>query len=284
VIADGTAAITHPPEYWSDETEGPVRRAQGGTLVVLNAAALPVAAQNALARALWQRSAPSDAATPPAVLFATLPAGPQALLEARALSLTLAQYLLPQRLALPALCERPEDLRGLILDRLLRAGGRAFAQPLGIEPSALAQLVEYAWPGNDAELHGVIDRAARRAKGERVMLQDLMSSGLPQLREVVLGSREPELGVVRRDVPPAPERSGDALGSEPPSTEDRTAPVVSGVVEAPSPDLEIARPPSEPAPERRVGSERRLRGAKAAERASEEEAGVRSSPRRRRRR
>jgi len=174
VVSDGTTAVTHPLGYWNHETDAPTRRAEGGTLVVLHVTALPEAAQLALAHALSERSA--DGA-PPCVLVATLSEPPERALQQGRLAAALAWFLVPHSLRVPPLRERAEDLRGLVLAQLLASGVRREGQPLGIEPQALARLLAYGWPGNDAELALVVQRAARVATAERVSASDLAAAG-----------------------------------------------------------------------------------------------------------
>jgi DNA-binding NtrC family response regulator len=270
IVAEGTALQAHTPEYWSDTNDGPLRRAEGGTLVILNLAALPIPAQEALAQALWQRSAPAVGARVPPVLFATLAASARELVEARRLSLTLAQYLMPRQLRVPPLRERKEDLRGLILDRLLRSGARGPTEALGIEPEAMALLLEYDWPANESELHGVIDRAARAASAERILVADLEQVGFAGIGRAGL-VRAP---VQRSEDSPASELERRSRSSGPP------APAISGVRRAMrEADAEGARRPEERAADALSGTETA---------ASETEPDLartkRASPRRRRRR
>jgi DNA-binding NtrC family response regulator len=177
VIVDGTAATAQHPAQFQAGGDTFVTRARAGTLAVLNAASLPVAAQDALAVALSERPpAGAEQGTPFAVV-ATLPRSAAELLEARQLSSALARFLVPNAVALPRLEERPEDLRGLVLDALCRSGVRFDGQTLGIEPSALSLLVDHPWPGNGRELADVVERAARAAKGARVRVADLATAG-----------------------------------------------------------------------------------------------------------
>ncbi len=184
VIAEGTAAVAHSPAHWSG-LDAPTSRAEGGTLVVLNAAALPLTAQDALAVALSAR--PFEQGRPSFALVATVSEPPQKLLEARHVSPALAQLLLRNVVQLPRLVERAEDLRALVLDRLCHSGVRHCGEPLGIEPRAMGMLVEHVWPGNDAELRSVVDRAAHAATGERVTVADMQAIGfsLPALKRDV---------------------------------------------------------------------------------------------------
>jgi hypothetical protein len=255
VVSDGTTAVTHPAAYWSHELDAPTRRAEGGTLVVLHVTALPEAAQLALAQALSQRSAEGAR---PCVLLATLSEAPERALQEGRLCAALAWYLVPHCLRLPALRERAEDLRGLVLAQLLASGVRRGEQPLGIEPSALSQLVAHDWPGNEAELALVVQRAARVATAERVSLSDLVAAGFPARSEPAAG--EPSL-------PPAAE---PALESErAPALGRRTARTAS----------RRAAPRSEPAAERR-SSERAPAARRAATPAVGQEGSERPVPKR----
>jgi hypothetical protein len=175
VVADGTAATSHAAEHWTEPLASPAARARGGTLLLLNAAAMPHAAQDALAIALSERGT-TDGLEPYAFI-ATVAGSPRELLDARHLSRALAQFLLPDVVRLPTLLERAEDLRGLVLDRLCRSGVRYAGEPLGIEPQAMSLLVDHTWPGNEAELASVVEQAARVACGERVSVADLSAIG-----------------------------------------------------------------------------------------------------------
>jgi DNA-binding NtrC family response regulator len=174
VVCDATTATTHPPAYWSHDTDAPTRRAEGGTLVILHVTALPEESQEALCAALSQRSAGGGRAC---VVVATLNEAPERALQQGRLLPSLGWFLVPHSLRLPPLRERAEDLRGLVLSQLLASGARHQGAPLGIEPQALALLVSHPWPGNDAELALVVQRAARVATAERVSVADLAAAG-----------------------------------------------------------------------------------------------------------
>lgn len=218
VVADGAAAATQSVAHWEHETESPCARAAGGTLLLLNAAALPLAVQDALAIRLSKRAAEARSA-PPFALVAVVGEAPAMLLARRELSRAFAQLLSPHALALPALRERPEDLRALVLHHACRSGARHEGAPLGVEPRALSLLIEHPWPGNDAELRLVVEGAARRARGPRITVADLVASGFAVQGESATGARS---AVARTSVP---EREGGSesvrapLGSSPPSSE-----------------------------------------------------------------
>ena len=81
------------------------------------------------------------------------------------------------KVALPALAERSEDLRALILDGLARHSLRLGREPLGVDTLALRLLVEHTWPANEVELEAVLARAALAAEGAAVSVADLEASG-----------------------------------------------------------------------------------------------------------
>ncbi|MCW8084157.1 phosphoenolpyruvate hydrolase family protein [Sabulicella glaciei] len=131
---------------------------RGTSVVIENADALPPKLRVRLAdwieQGVFDRfSRPSDRA-PRARLILTHPPGAQGL--ARALS--------AQRLTLPPLRERLEDIPPLAR-AMLRQRGRA-ATP--VEPQALRLLMAQPWPGNLRELHEVLLRAAAETRDGRV--------------------------------------------------------------------------------------------------------------------
>jgi DNA-binding NtrC family response regulator len=176
-VVEGTAAGAHAASVFGQGPDTPLARARDGTLLVLNVASLPMTAQDALAVALAERPIAAEAGGVPFGLVASLPRSAAELVEARQLSRALAHFLIGGSVALPSLDERPEDLRGLILDALCRSGVRFDGQTIGIEQRALGALVEHAWTGNVRELNHVVERAARAAKGDRVRFEDLEATG-----------------------------------------------------------------------------------------------------------
>jgi DNA-binding NtrC family response regulator len=226
VIVDGTAASAHDPAQFRGEGDSSVERSRTGTLVVLNVASLPLAAQDALAVALSERPSHENAAGSASsfTLVASLPRASGELLEQRHLSRALARFLIPNAAALPALVDRPEDLRGLVLDALCKSGVRFDGQTIGIEPRALSALVDHTWPGNARELLSVVERVAHTASGERVRLSDLEAAGFVQ----------PAL---------APATTREGLRAE------RSAPVYPPPAPVPLESLVVARPRREAARE-----------------------------------
>lgn len=175
VLVDAATATAHDESLWTDAVRSPIRLADGGTLLVLDAAALPHAAQDHLARAIAHRDTSSS--IPRARVMVSLRARVPNLVASGRLTRSLGSALGEAHVDLPALSSRTEDLRALALERLSAAGMRARNQPLGIDASALSLLVEHRWPGNDLELRDVLVRAAEVARGPVVTARDLADIG-----------------------------------------------------------------------------------------------------------
>ena len=179
VVVDGASSIEHDLPRWEDDTRSPARLADGGTLVILDVAALPLTVQDVVARTLSKRSGqPPRSSIAQAGLVVTVRRPPDELIQTGKLSPQLRGWLGDALVELPPLADRAEDLRALILDGLARTGVRVRrGEPLGIEPKALQLLTEHVWPGNEAELAGVLARAAGAAAGRVVTAADLAAIG-----------------------------------------------------------------------------------------------------------
>lgn len=184
VIADGANGEEQAGEYYTDELRSPLRFADGGTLLVLAATALPLSTQEMLALALARRAAhaPRSSILPPGVVLA-LPARLDQLVSAGRLSPTLARWFQDTEIALPPLADRADDLFALALDTLARRCLELGKQPLGIDQPAMRLLLEHTWPGNDIELAAVLGRVAAFAPGPTVTASDLEAIGFKPERE-----------------------------------------------------------------------------------------------------
>jgi DNA-binding NtrC family response regulator len=158
-------------------------------LLLLDGAALPIDIQQLVGRALTERRPPWERPEPLDVQLAfAAVAAPEELVAKGRLDPTLAQRLgdaAASPIGLPRLRDRVEDLRAIITDRLAREGLRALGYPVGIEQAAYALLIEYAFPGEDAELTVVVQRLVARCRGEVVRVADVNSLSLvPRARAV----------------------------------------------------------------------------------------------------
>jgi two-component system response regulator HydG len=81
--------------------------------------------------------------------------------------------LLVIELHIPPLRERPDDLRILARDLLIRAAAEHERSITGFAPEALACLFRHDWPGNVRELKHVIEAACQKTRGSEIGLEDL---------------------------------------------------------------------------------------------------------------
>ena len=199
VVCDATQPAERVLERWNDPEQSPSRLADGGTLLVLDLDALPLTIQEHLASALL-RAESEAGALPPPVLMATTHAAPEALAALGKLVPGLRRAL-AHDLALPALADRAEDLRALIIEGLARVSLRAGREPLGVDAAALRLLVEHSWPGNELELDALLVRAVRVAGGPALTPDDLARAGFEYKQSVIRPEPTPNPPATRRRAP-----------------------------------------------------------------------------------
>jgi len=156
VIVDGTNTAEHDVARWQDRERSPITAASGGTLVLLSAQLLPPLVQTRIANIGGDDPG----------LCVVLPSTVDVLAASGKLVEALADRLGDRAVALPELTQRGEDLSMLVLDVLTRVGQRLRQAPIGIDPHALAALIEHDFPGNDAELEGLLFRAVLAAPAD----------------------------------------------------------------------------------------------------------------------
>lgn len=178
VIADAAASDDETRRLLETDATALLRLADGGTLVVVGMGALPPEAHEKFAIALSQRSAyvPRSSVLPPGVVLIS-PVDLDEAVGRGALGSNLARWFADQVVPLPALVDRPEDLRAIALDLLAKHSIELGRPPAGIEPSALRLLLEHGWPGNELELSAVLARAVAQCSGAAVTAADLERSG-----------------------------------------------------------------------------------------------------------
>ncbi len=178
VLVDGASGAEHDLTLWEDNVRSPVGLAVGGTLALLDAAALPDEVQQAVVRQLAQHAA-AGAHSPVCApgLIVSVHAPLAALRDEQRLTPGLLRLLSDEHVEIPPLVDRAEDLRSLILDTLARAGMRHIGEPLGVEGGALRLLLEHTWPGNEVELAAVIARVARLSNHRVITPADLAAAG-----------------------------------------------------------------------------------------------------------
>ncbi len=166
VLVDGTNAREHDVARWADAGASPLALADGGMLVLLDAAALPADVQQVIARACADKRPPWDGeAALDVQLAVTAIDTPGKLVAKGRLDSALAARLGDARdapIALPRLRDRTEDVRAILTDSLARQGLRVLGRPVGIDQAAYARLVEHEFPGEDAELAALVERLVSR--------------------------------------------------------------------------------------------------------------------------
>lgn len=170
VLVDATSAREHDLSRWIDPSASPLALANHGLLVLLDGAALPVEVQQIVSRSLAEKRAPWE--RPDALdvqLALTAVVDPESLVAQGRLDPALAQRLGDARespVALPRLRDRAEDLRAILTERLAREGLRVLGRPVGIEHAAYARLVDYPFPGEDAELGAIVQGLVARCAAQ----------------------------------------------------------------------------------------------------------------------
>lgn len=188
------AAQDFGAENWDDPECSPLAIAETGTWVLLNPKALDATQRQLLVRTWTRHKAARDLqfAQNVGMILAWhlghVPSGAEAEVDPDD---ELWRMFPPDtRVTVPALVDRAEDLRAIIYERAARLGAILKGRPLGVDPSALAILLEHAWPLNDLELdatlHALVlastDDVITRETVTRVSLgQRFPSSGSPEI-------------------------------------------------------------------------------------------------------
>jgi two-component system response regulator AtoC len=151
--------------------------ADGGTLFLDDAQALPTALQDRLAEVLRSEALQRpDAPKPRRLDLRVLAASPvdlEAEVGAGRFRQDLYERIANVTLDVPPLRERGLDLPLLVDQLLARACRRSRRPPLTLGDDALACLLAYPWPGNLPELESALTRAAARASGSRLGAEHL---------------------------------------------------------------------------------------------------------------
>jgi DNA-binding NtrC family response regulator len=161
-------AVSHAP--------GVLELVGRGTVLVLDLPAVPLAIQRALANAIAERELRSDhgVARPfQGRIIVTARRELGELVHSGALVKELARWLERTAHWVPPLRERSEDFESLLLFALDRAARVSGKSAKGIDEEALRVLLAHDFPGNEAELAAVLERAFLRARGARITVADL---------------------------------------------------------------------------------------------------------------
>ncbi|MDB4996955.1 MAG: two component, sigma54 specific, transcriptional regulator, Fis family [Myxococcaceae bacterium] len=201
VLVEGTAAREHDLARWIDPASSPLALADKGMLVLVDGAALPHDVQRLIGRAVAERRPPWERAEPLDVVLAlTTVNEPEELVKSFALDVALGSRLadaLESPVRLPRIRERPEDLRAILTDRLAREGMRVLGSPVGLDDGAYACLMDYPFPGEDAEIAALVQRLVARCAASAPPRSVVRPADIADLRLDTAVDAVPERGKIR---------------------------------------------------------------------------------------
>lgn len=172
VIADPVNTSDYP-KPWVDSQRG--RHALGGgNLVLVNPVALDFESQQAIETWLSERSSES---VPDIGCILVVRASLMELVASRRIIESLARRFAGVETEIPRLADRGDDVRAMVIDRLARLGMSLYGAPRAADPAALAEFLNYDWPGNESELDSTLLRLIQKAKLPLITLDDLEQIG-----------------------------------------------------------------------------------------------------------
>lgn len=180
-------------------SRGLVEQAHGGTLFIDELCALPPGAQRTLARLLHGGvlavgAAPEVAtAVDVRVIAGTRTDLVRAVHEGR-LDRTLFDRVRGEVIAVPSLRHRREDIPRLA-ERLLARAAARYGGTAAITQETREELLDYPWPGNDAELGAVMTRAALLARHREAVTPEALPPSVVAAETTV---PEPSLPIPER--------------------------------------------------------------------------------------
>jgi Nif-specific regulatory protein len=155
---------------------GYFEQANGGTLFLDEIGELPLAMQVKLLRVLQEKTlqrvgSRSETAIDVRIVAATnLDLQQQVSAGRFRLDLYYRLNIIPIRL--PALRERPEDIRPLVRHQL-NLVSQSYQRNVGLTPEAIERLAGYAWPGNIRQLRNVLERLVLLAEGATISANEV---------------------------------------------------------------------------------------------------------------
>jgi DNA-binding NtrC family response regulator len=174
----GVTADDGPTDLEAVSSDSRIAAARGGTLFLQDVAELPAGPQARLARIARDGEVRVDR-TPVRTAFrlvASAPPGIDSDVHAHRFRADLYRRLSTVRIDVPPLRERPEDVPAIVarvVEDICAARGLA---PRTFTHAAMALLAALTWPGNLAELHGVIDRVIAETREETIHVEHVLPS------------------------------------------------------------------------------------------------------------
>ncbi len=183
------------------DRKGSIELARGGTLFLDEIGDMPPELQVKLLRVVQEREytrlGESNARPVDARIIAATHVDLDVAVEQRRFREDLYYRLRVVPIAIPPLCERPEEIAPLARHLLARITSRA-GRALQLSPDALELLVHYHWPGNVRQLDNALEYAVALCQGQTLQVEHLppeVRAQLPDPEPLSAGSSEP--------VPPA---------------------------------------------------------------------------------
>ena len=176
----GEVADHTPSDLESITADSRIAAARGGTLFLQDITELSAAVQTRLARVVRDGEVRIDG-EPAAIglrLMASAPPSIDADVRENRFRADLYRRLAASRIDLPPLGDRAEDVPTLAVRLLEELCAEQSLPARSFTPTALALLAALTWPGNLAELRGVIERVVADARHDVIQIEDL----LPALR------------------------------------------------------------------------------------------------------
>lgn len=150
---------------------GKLRRAQGGTVLLKDVAALPRGPQKQLAKVLGKRGRDAEAYDVRVIGAAEGALRPA--VDADAFDRELYDQLGARKIVIPPLRRRLADLPRLALHFAHQVAAETGRTKVSLSARALDRLVKYSWPGNVAELKNVIRRLVLSSRRQLLDASDV---------------------------------------------------------------------------------------------------------------
>lgn len=169
--------VDHPPSDLEWITAGSrMAAARGGTLFLQDVTELSAAVQARLARVMRDGEVRLDGEPAPIGLRLMASAAPDidADVHENRFRADLYRRLAASRIDVPPLGDRAEDVPAIALRLLEELCADRPPPARSFTPTALALLAALTWPGNLAELHGVIERVVVEALHDVIQIEDLL--------------------------------------------------------------------------------------------------------------
>ncbi len=168
VIVDPVNAADYPKPWLMKASQS--RLLAGGNVVLIDPLVLDFEAQQAVAT--WLTITAAEPETNVGCIL-IVRSSLNDLVTSRRMHEALARRFIGVETEIPTLAERGDDLRALVLDKVARLGMSLYGEPRAVDPAVLAELLNYAWPGNELELDTILLLLVQKAATPLITLDVL---------------------------------------------------------------------------------------------------------------